>query len=286
MTRANLAALPIYAYVFIAVLLIGFYLVGAYARFRIGRSCDIGSFGAFSIPVYSTVLLCRCGRISAWTVAGLVLPLVAFGAALLLLAGEVLWYVGIVLLMVFIGFRFYLWGSVARRLSKDFWLYGLLTSLFVFPLLFLAFGTSRSVKAPSPPWLPEAREASYSLIAEASSDDDLIDVNGLRLFCVEGTYGGLSLDLPHDGIVIGRDPARAHLVLTASEVSGMHARVAPDPYDVHRFVVKDLNSQNGTFCEASNWSAQGETTWSRISGTARMDRGTRFKIGDNVFLVR
>jgi len=189
-------------------------------------------------------------------------------------------------MLIGIGFLFYLWGSVAKGLGKGFFLYGLFTPLLAFPMLILAFDTSGPVAKRPEVWLPKVREAVYAVIPEPPPEDTLIDVAAPRLFSVDGLYAGESFDLPFDGIIIGRNPKRVHLVLNDAEVSGVHARIAPDPYDMNRFILEDLNSRNGTFCQGSLLPGRDGPAWTPIAGTVVVDRGARFKIGDNVFMVK
>lgn len=118
----------------------GFYLFSAYVLFRIGEKFRVGSYPAFLVPVYNVMLLCDCAGITRWTAAGIVMP--GLAAALLgifIPLGDA----GYAALAIFTFSWIYLWGSVAERLGKNFWLWGLLTAfLGGIPILFLAFDSS------------------------------------------------------------------------------------------------------------------------------------------------
>src|SRR5262249_37718344 len=78
-----------------------FCVLFAYVYYRIGRKFGIGSFGKYCIPLYNTVLLCRCAEISPWHILWLLVPV----------AGLV--------------FVVYLFGTLAKKLGHSFWPFGL-----------------------------------------------------------------------------------------------------------------------------------------------------------------
>src|SRR5208282_2198874 len=101
-------------------------------------------------------------------------------------------------------FLIYFWGSVASRLGRNFWLYGLTIWFFALPILFLAFDETAQ---------PVVRDHVPSRLA---------------LCGVSGELAYTNLPVPGDGLYIGRNPARANLVLSSSQISNVHARVWPD----------------------------------------------------------
>lgn len=114
------------------------YLFYCYAFYRIGRKFGIGSFGEYCIPIYNMVLICRCGGISGWNVLGLLIPVVN------------------------IYFVIHIWGSVAERLGKSYWLYGIVTLLAFITIIILAFDNSIPIGYGLPEPNGENQEASFS----------------------------------------------------------------------------------------------------------------------------
>lgn len=133
------------AFAALAVALLGlcFYVFSAYVMFRIvdkfGNRC---SFFEFLIPFYNLLLLCDCAGVARWTAA--VMAFAPFAALLSLFAcGSFRSVVLCSAAALFIFSWGYLWGSVARRLGKNFLLWGASSVLFGgIPVLFLAFDQS------------------------------------------------------------------------------------------------------------------------------------------------
>ncbi len=69
---------------------------------------------------------------------------------------------------------------------------------------------------------------------------------GGRLVCLAGPLKGQEFPL-EQGLTLGRDPARAQVVVLDAQVSGLHLWVGPL---AGRIVVRDPGSTNGTFLEA------------------------------------
>jgi hypothetical protein len=235
-------------------MVVGGWLFLAYVFSRIGRKFGIGSFGAYCVPIYNMVLLCRCGGISGWVAAGVfAVVLNAMAPELYPLAMLILFATGV-----------YLWGSIAQRLGKNFWGWGIGSSLFGIPILFLAFDSSTPIAS------HEDRQAE-DIIYDARFDDDdtsvvydpipeLVTVDGTRHFVrfLTGEYAGQEIELSQDGITIGRDPARANLVLGSPQISGQHVRLSLHSDSDGRLIVEDLGSTNGTYIkqpatEGTNW---------------------------------
>ena len=129
----------------LAVALLGlcFYAFSAYVMFRIGdKFGNRCSFFEFLIPFYNLLLLCDCAGVARWTAAAMAFA--PFAALLSLFAcGSFRSVVLCSAAALFIFSWGYLWGSVARRLGKNFLLWGASSVLFGgIPVLFLAFDQS------------------------------------------------------------------------------------------------------------------------------------------------
>lgn len=104
----------------------------------------------------------------------------------------------------------------------------------------------------------------------------------LQLYCVSGEIQGNDVDVPTDGLIIGRNPRRANIVLTSDLVSGAHTRVWLDPAGSGVWV-EDLKSTNGTeYSEPGPGGSHGE--WIQLSERKPrklLTRGGRFRLGDD-----
>ena len=113
------------------------YLFVAYVMFRVGEKFRVGRFRDY------LALLCYCGGVTRLVAAGLALPAPLFWIICAAGAPSLEFYAGRALAALFIFCWVYLWGSVAERLGKSFWLWG--SACLVFggvPVLFLAFDGS------------------------------------------------------------------------------------------------------------------------------------------------
>lgn len=131
-------------------LTLGVYALFAYVLYRVGRKFGLGGYPRYLIPVYNLILMCRCAELPGIYVVLLLAPgAVALAGVLLgiLLTGP---FAGVALLpllhplawLVAAGAHTVLWGRIAQRLGKDFWLWGLLVAFFWLPLLVLALDDS------------------------------------------------------------------------------------------------------------------------------------------------
>ena len=131
-------------------LTLGVYALFAYVLYRVGRKFGLGGYPRYLIPVYNLILMCRCAELPGVYVVLLLAPgAVALAGVLLgiLLTGP---FAGVALLpllhplawLVAVGAHTVLWGRIAQRLGKDFWLWGLLVAFFWLPLLVLALDDS------------------------------------------------------------------------------------------------------------------------------------------------
>lgn len=206
------------------------YVFGAYVLYRIGSKFGVGSFGDYCIPVYNYVLLCRCAGISPWLLLWLLVPLAN------------------------VGFVVYLWGTLAKKLGHDFWLYGLCMLLAAIPALILAFDGSK----------PAGGEETVT-VAEPS------------IYCISGEFSGSRLPIGTAGLIIGRSADTSNIVLSSLEVSAMHARVWSDLEG--RVWVQDMNSSNGTYyCQPRPGEA---LEWIEVKGPVVLTSGAHFRLGDN-----
>jgi pSer/pThr/pTyr-binding forkhead associated (FHA) protein len=98
-----------------------------------------------------------------------------------------------------------------------------------------------------------------------------------KLICLKGPYAGQEFPIEGHGIVLGRDPESASVILDVSSVSRSHANIflAQDG----RVILQDLRSTNGTFLIDSG----GEKT--RIQGDVVLADGQRFSLSANDDIV-
>src|SRR5215470_5887278 len=82
-----------------AVVAIVGYIISCTVLWRIGKKFQKDDFLSYCVPIYNSILLCRCAGVSSWHTAALFVPVVGFGA--------VVW----------------IFGNIARRMGKNFWLY-------------------------------------------------------------------------------------------------------------------------------------------------------------------
>lgn len=101
------------------------YLLISYVLYRIGQKFDLGSpFWHYLVPFYNMVLMCRCGGVSAWNVLGMMIfPINIYS-------------------------NINVWGSIAEKLGKNYWLYGITILLFGIPVFILAFDSSTAAGKP------------------------------------------------------------------------------------------------------------------------------------------
>ncbi|SMD04433.1 DUF5684 domain-containing protein [Sporomusa malonica] len=105
------------------------YIVFSYASGKIGEKFHVGSMGQYFIPIYSQLLLCKCAQISLWWVLGMFVPIVNLAVIV------------------------YIYGTLAQRLGKSFWVNGLGSLIFCITVFIMAWDDSKPVNAlpPAPP---------------------------------------------------------------------------------------------------------------------------------------
>jgi hypothetical protein len=256
---------------------IALWFFGAYVLLRVGRKFGIGSFGAYCVPVYNLILICRCAGLPAWVAIGgscVLLNLLAPNLAPLFYA-------------VTVGSFTYLWGTVAQRLGKSFWPWGVASAVSGIPIFFLAFDSSTPIRAGARPELDDNRvyDAVFrddTHLPEGAAERSTLDGARPVMRCTVGEHAGETLELPSGGIVIGRDPAKSQLVLDSPGVSGQHAQIEVDPSDERMVVVTDLDSTNGTYVlfEITGGSPRWEVVRGSYSYPHSQPR--RVRIGDGI----
>lgn len=131
------------AVIVVVLMCFGLYIFAAYVFSRLGEKFRVGSFLQFLIPFYNVMLLCDCAKISRWFTIGVIAP--GFIAAAMNLVSLYLFADFFSSGAALIGFaaNVYLWGSIAERLGKNFWVWGILTPVLLgLPVLILAFDGS------------------------------------------------------------------------------------------------------------------------------------------------
>ena len=119
------------------------YLFAAYVMFHVGEKFRVGRYRDYLVPVWNLALLCDCGGVTRLVAAGLALPAPLFWIICAAGAPSLEFYAGRALAALFVFCWVYLWGSVAERLGKSFWLWGAACLVFGgVPVLFLAFDGS------------------------------------------------------------------------------------------------------------------------------------------------
>lgn len=99
------------------------------------------------------------------------------------------------------------------------------------------------------------------------------------LYCVSGEYQGESVAVNSEGIVIGRNPSRANVVLSSDEISGRHVRAWQDSSNPGIWI-EDLHSTNGTFYRQVTSSGD-SAGWVRITESKLLAAGDRFRLSED-----
>ncbi|MCX7780650.1 MAG: hypothetical protein N2491_07020 [Negativicutes bacterium] len=132
-----------------------FFSVG-YIFYRLGRKFKATNpFWHYLIPVWNYVILCRCTNTSSkYAVAYHVLYFLAVVAQLAseILKEPALINIWLALFVMCIMLEAEIFGQMAVRLKKDFWLYGFSGFAAYFPLIFLIIAKSQpETEVPKPP---------------------------------------------------------------------------------------------------------------------------------------
>lgn len=95
----------------------------SYTLYRVGKKFQIGSFWEYCVPFYNMYLICKCADVPLWICVGFFIPI----------------------LNIYCNIK--IWGNIAERLGKSYWLYGISTLIFIFlPVCILAFDSSSPVR--------------------------------------------------------------------------------------------------------------------------------------------
>lgn len=123
-------------FVYTMLIAIAMYVFFSYVFAKIGEKFGVGSLPQFFVPIYNIVLLCDCAGVERWVAAIVVLPII-FGYL------RIMFFSRIAAAAAFAA-SVYLWGKLAERLGKNFWLWGVITPiLWWLPSAVLAFDSSR-----------------------------------------------------------------------------------------------------------------------------------------------
>ena len=106
------------------------------------------------------------------------------------------------------------------------------------------------------------------------------------VFFEVGDYAGNEIELGRDGLVIGRDPGKANLILHSTQVSGSHVHIHVLPEG--GVMVEDLNSLNGTFFLRPDTIEH--ISWEPIKGKKILNQPMggslgRIKIGEDIAVL-
>jgi hypothetical protein len=131
------------AVIVLVLMCFGIYIFAAYVFSRLGEKFLVGSFIRFLIPFYNIMLLCDCAKISRWFTIAIAAP--GFVSAALNIVSFYAFneIFGSGAALVGFAANVYLWGRIAERLGKNFWLWGIGTPVLLgLPIMVLAFDSS------------------------------------------------------------------------------------------------------------------------------------------------
>jgi len=100
------------------------------------------------------------------------------------------------------------------------------------------------------------------------------DTGWPSIYCIDGELKGQGIEIRPEGLMIGRNPQRAQLVLTDPAVSNEHARVWCD--SPRGGVWVEDRSRLGTWYLPSP-----NARWMRISGRVLLAPGSQFRLGED-----
>lgn len=213
------------------------YIIWSAILWRIGKKFLDEDFLAYCIPVYQLVLMCRCAQVSGWHAAAACVPIVNCGACI------------------------WIFGNIARRLGRNFWVYGV-GSLLTVPVLVLAFSKDKPV-AIDPPRPVEPPDAPVT--------------RRFLLSCVKGEIVGSRITVSSSSLVIGRNPQQAQIVLSHPHVSSSHVRIWMETGGA-RIWMEDMGSRNGTSFRRAT-----EHGWTAVKGPeVPLDEGDMIRIADGI----
>ncbi|MCB1734357.1 MAG: protein kinase [Gammaproteobacteria bacterium] len=296
----------------VVIIALWIYVGLAYLKFRIGRKFGVGQFWQYLVPIWDNILLCQAAGISVWWAMGLV---AANAAAQYMEAG-----VGqLIFNLAAAGIAGFIFGTIARRLGQNFWLYLVLTTvllvlpsvIMLFDVLYLLYSGAWMVILASPllaiiPSLLLAFDKSVPVTGTTWSRDvptptnfdppvyhvpvragvapaPLPDAREAMLTCILGPCDGQKFKLGGHAVVLGRG-SNADIKITHGDISRSHASIQIDPTSSARVIVTDLDSANGVFYQKPDGSKKG-WRWSRVKGQVVVARGgsnNLIMLGDRV----
>lgn len=100
----------------------------------------------------------------------------------------------------------------------------------------------------------------------------------IYLCCLSGEYEGCEIELPPEGIIIGRDPEKSNLVINDTEISRAHVSITPNTRENEMVTIEDLHSVNGTYAK------NGDDQWDKLPHGVPQEThiGRIFRIGNDV----
>lgn len=126
------AILALFGMIFFFIIFFMAYFLGSYVNWRLGKKFGVGSFAEFLIPVYGTMLVCDCAKVSRWLT-----PL--FFLLLVFRQGTPGSLAAICVLICYMV----VYGRIARRLGRNPWLWGIISVIFLgIPIMVMAFDSS------------------------------------------------------------------------------------------------------------------------------------------------
>lgn len=150
-----------YAFYFTKLITIG------YIFFRLGKKFNAPNpFWHYLVPVWNYVILCRCTQLSTGYAIGY--NLLYFSASIVMYIGETLEEPGLVniwlcLFIMAIMLEAEIFGRMAQRLNKDFWLFGFSGFAAYFPLVFLVLAKEGQQGQPPADLKPPAGKSDYPI---------------------------------------------------------------------------------------------------------------------------
>ncbi|MDZ5473051.1 FHA domain-containing protein [Bacillus sp. 31A1R] len=217
-----------------------FYIIYVFCMFRLGRKFGIGSFWGYAVPIYNLYLINQCAGLPTNYLFLLLIPGV----------GPLIW-----------GTMAY--GKIAERLGKDYWIFGLGTALVGIPFFIMAFDKSMPVNSGiNQVPLPPNPGPNLAVTPPLSTVPDP-RFTGSTAFLVgsSGMYQGAVIPIPAEGVVIGRDPQIANIIISEESVSKSHVRISLHPQSFDTVIVEDLGSTHGTY-----YLEGPHLQWSKIQG--------------------
>lgn len=230
------------------IFMVGIYLLSAYCMFRLGRKFGIGNLWGYMVPFYNVYLIHQCSRLPTTYLLILLIPFV----------GPMIWSV-------------MAYGEIAKRLGKDYWLYGLGTALIGIPFFIMAFDSSMPQDSSVVRFMgaPHQLEVTPPIQRMSYQKDPRFTGSTAFLVGTGGTYQGAVIPIPTEGVVIGRDANLANIIISDDSVSKSHVKLSLHPSRFDTVLIQDMGSTHGTFLQDGDYGA-----WSPLSGIHQLTAGS------------